>query len=547
MDFFSFIKKNSLHFKNRLLFFFALAGTFNFCIIAIVISSIVDIDSGIPFLNMILLCISIVIFIYAQNIALTQSAKIVEEIIANIRLRLTGQIRQSELLAFEKIGKTRYHTILTQETTTISNTSKLITRCCSALSMMVIACIYIGYLSLPALLTAIFTILYGVRIYKHSIEEYQSRATIAYKEETYFFTLMKHYFDGFKEIKINLFKNTNLFNNYLRPAAQKAQEAKLHAASQLNTTVIFAQVYFYILLGIMIFVFPKLITIDSSSLLQITALLLFITSGPLGDIVETLPLLEKSSIAIHNLEALENELRLFHQTCILSTEPLDSAPPFESISLTGIEFGYQPNNEKNFFHIGPVDFYAKRGEIIFIMGGNGSGKTTLLKVLTGLYSPNDGTMTLNNIPIGPGNRNLYRSVFSPIFQDMHLFDRLYGVGIIDKKKSDALLTEMHLFEKTSILEDGSITHIQLSAGQKKRLALVLSEFENREVYIFDEWAADQDPMFRRYFYQEYIRNLAKRGKTVIAVTHDDHYYSMADRIYRMDYGILKEISNKIAS
>ena len=170
------------------------------------------------------------------------------------------------------------------------------------------------------------------------------------------------------------------------------------------------------------------------------------------------------------------------------------------------------------------------------MGGNGSGKSTLLKVISGLYYSSTGSVFINGKEIDIAQ---YRYLFSAIFTDFHLFDRLYGLTQdIDQKKLNNLLKIMELDHKLSY-KDNRFTTLDLSTGQKKRLAMVVSMMEDKPIYIFDEWAADQMPHFRDYFYYYLLPDLRNKGKSVIAVTHDDDYYHTADRVLKMDYGHLK--------
>ncbi|MCB1035646.1 MAG: cyclic peptide export ABC transporter, partial [Acidobacteria bacterium] len=72
--------------------------------------------------------------------------------------------------------------------------------------------------------------------------------------------------------------------------------------------------------------------------------------------------------------------------------------------------------------------------------------------------------------------------------------------------------------------------------QRKRLALVTALLEDRPVYLFDEWAADQDPEFKEVFYHQLLPELKARGKTAIVISHDDRYYDVADRVVKLDTG-----------
>jgi putative ATP-binding cassette transporter len=189
--------------------------------------------------------------------------------------------------------------------------------------------------------------------------------------------------------------------------------------------------------------------------------------------------------------------------------------------------------------VGPLNLTIQQGEILFIVGGNGSGKSTLLKLLTGLYYPDVGTLSVDDKVIEQDNYQAYRELFSIIFTDFHLFDRLYGLPAVDEQQLNALLRLMELEKKTQYL-DGKFSHLDLSTGQKKRLAFIVTVLEDKPVYILDELAADQDPQFRKYFYEKVLPDLREQGKTIIAVTHDDKYFEVADRIIKMDYGEIND-------
>jgi putative ATP-binding cassette transporter len=137
----------------------------------------------------------------------------------------------------------------------------------------------------------------------------------------------------------------------------------------------------------------------------------------------------------------------------------------------------------------------------------------------------------------------YRELFSTVFSQFHLFDRLYGMEDTDPELVQATLEEMQLSGKTRF-EAGRFTDINLSTGQRKRLALAVTLLENKEILVFDEWAADQDPHFRKYFYEVVLKRLKDEGKTVIAVTHDERFWNHADRVIKMEYGsIVEDASN----
>ncbi|MCI5116686.1 MAG: ATP-binding cassette domain-containing protein, partial [Candidatus Electrothrix sp. LOE1_4_5] len=204
---------------------------------------------------------------------------------------------------------------------------------------------------------------------------------------------------------------------------------------------------------------------------------------------------------------------------------------YSSIRYEGISFTYRTRDDRPFF-IGPLDISFSANEIVSITGCNGSGKSTLLHLITGMFPLDSGCCFLNDdkeIDI-----RLYRELFSPIFTNFHLFDRLYGMKEVDEVMLNKLLNRFGLEKKVQWTGDKFST-LDLSTGQKKRLALVITIMEDKPIYIFDEWAADQDPHFRKYFYTTLLSEFRAQGKTVIAVTHDDKYFYIADRILKLDY------------
>jgi ABC-type siderophore export system fused ATPase/permease subunit len=201
-------------------------------------------------------------------------------------------------------------------------------------------------------------------------------------------------------------------------------------------------------------------------------------------------------------------------------------------------FKYESENEEEPFTIGPLDFEAKRGEITFIIGGNGSGKTTLAKLLTGLYIPEEGYIQIEGKEI---EKNQLGEYFSTVFSGFHLFEKLYDVDISKKEKVvDNYIKLLRLQDKVEIKEN-SFSTIDLSGGQRKRLALLQCYLEDAPIYLFDEVAADQDPEFRKFFYRNLLMRMKEEGKIVIAITHDDHYFDVADRIIKMDMGKIETV------
>jgi len=208
---------------------------------------------------------------------------------------------------------------------------------------------------------------------------------------------------------------------------------------------------------------------------------------------------------------------------------------FEQITVHNLEYYYGEQDKA--FGIGPVNFEIQKGDTIFIYGGNGSGKTTFVHTVLGLRIPSAGEIRYNNILVEDDNYPDYRTAFAVVFSDFYLFNELVGLENVNMEKWEYYLQLFEIEDKVT-MEKGVFSTTDLSTGQRKRLALIAALLEEKPILVMDEWAADQDPYFRRKFYTEIIPLLKKEGFTIIAITHDDKYYHCADKLYKMDYGKL---------
>ncbi|HEX2222694.1 MAG TPA: cyclic peptide export ABC transporter, partial [Thermoanaerobaculia bacterium] len=354
-------------------------------------------------------------------------------------------------------------------------------------------------------------------------------------QENRLFGVLIGLLDGFKAVRLHRPRSDDLYE-HLREISAGATALKLQTRGQIAGQFIFSQLVFFLLLATMVFIVPRFSTAYTSVVVKTTTAILFLI-GPIGSLVGSMPTLAEANAAAERIYSLEERLDR-------SGTPPPPDPPqwagFREIRLEGVTFHYADEEGATTFAIGPIDFDVRAGEIVFISGGNGAGKSTLLKLLTALYRPDQGAVRVDGRLLTDDQRDSYYSLFAVIFSDFHLFRRLYGIRAVSPGQIEELLALMDLDGKVHAA-DGEWDTLELSSGQRKRLALLVSFLEDRPIFVFDEWAADQDPAFRKKFYEELLPLLKERGKTVIAVTHDDRYFEAADRRFAMSEGRLTEV------
>lgn len=472
------------------------------------------------------------LFYYTKKQSMTQSTIIVEQVLRAVRVRITDKIRSTSLIEFEGIGREVVYNRLTQETTTISQAAPVLINACQAAIMLVFAGTYILFLSEAALWISALFITGGLIMYLAHRKQVAEELRSADLKEREFLVMLNQVMEGFKEIKLNRRKSDDLYAHF-NVIADESEQLRIRTGTLYVTDFMFSQVAFYLLLACLIFLMPQFSQTSASTAVKLTASILFIMR-PLETLISSIPFFAKANLAALNLRELEVRLDASHD--ILSPETAVKLPEsFSAITFEDVMFSYTDRDGRQLFSVGPINEEIRQGEVLFVVGGNGSGKSTFLKLLTGLYVPRSGSIRINGIVLDRDSIASYREQFAIVFSDFFLFERLYGIEDIDTQRVHALIREMDLQKKTSFAE-GSFTNVNLSTGQRKRLALIAALMDDKRICVFDEVAADQDPVFRKYFYETFLAKLKNEGKTVIAVSHDDRYFHVADRVIRMDYG-----------
>ncbi len=463
-----------------------------------------------------------------------------QDALFELRMYLSRQILASPLRQLEKIGPAHLLACLTDDVATITNTLLGIPYICINGSI-VIGCLgYLVWLSPPVFLAVVVVIVLGIISYQLPIAKAMQFFNLAREDQDAVFARFRALTAGIKELKLNQRKQEAFFVDELQAVAEAHRKHGFAAMIVYSLAGSWGQLLYFILIGCVLFALPLVVSVEHPILSGYVLVVLYMMS-PIEVIMGWLPGIGRANVAIKKLESLG----LLLVTSEKLVEPLPLEVQWRQVELVNAVHTYYREDDGSCFTLGPIDLHLQPGELLFLIGGNGSGKTTLAKMLAGLYKPEAGNILMNGERITDENRVWYRQHFAVVFSDFFLFDRLLGLTMPDlQNRTQEHLHQFQLDHKVTI-DDGVFSTTDLSQGQRKRLALLTAYLEDRPIYIFDEWAADQDPIFRELFYKQFLPDLKNRGKCVLVISHDDRYYNLADRIVKLDRGKIEAVYDEL--
>ena len=461
-------------------------------------------------------------------------ARLAQSTVLKMRVRLSQKILSAPLRQIEDMGAHKLIVTLTSDVSVLSNTIIIIPMIFVNLAIVLSCMIYLAILT-PTIFGLVVLIIVFVALgYQIPISRANKFFTDARETEDVLFKHIRALTEGIKELKLHYQRRKAFLSQHLENTAALLRK---HALSGMNTYFIanrWARLPTFILMGLLIFLIPNVTSIPNSTITASILVMVYLLT-PLGVMLSLLPTIGTANVALEKLEKLQLSLVDFEPLDALTTTTV-SKSAWKRLELIDVTHTYYNEQEEDYFALGPINLTFKPGELVFIVGGNGSGKTTLAKLIVGLYEPVTGEIRVDSQSITDNNREGYRQLFSVVFSDFYLFEQLLGLQnkALDVQAQN-YLKQLQIDHKVQI-ENGNLSTLALSQGQRKRLALLTAYLEDRPVYVFDEWAADQDPLFRDLFYTHILPELKDRGKSVLVITHDDKYLHIPDRIVKLDYG-----------
>ena len=471
-----------------------------------------------------------------------------EDVLVGMKNRIAGKIERADASGLERLDTAEVYDRITENVATISDSAGQIANLMMSLLVLAAAAIYAFWLSPEGFVFIALLLGSGMALFWNKRQVIIDELGKASAERLVFFDALTDLLRGFKETKFSRKRSKEVLGEVVE-GTKSLREITIRTHILFDDNYIFTNCVLFTLLCVLTMVLPQYIEFTAATIGALTATVLF-AWNPIAGIAGGLPAYLRANVALEQITALEDKLDAIsseahaHAESAVEGEGTDPwEGSFETLTVRGLTFQYPANKDETGFAVGPVDLEIGAGEVVFLVGGNGSGKSTLFKALTGLYAPASGDLRLDGIRVEPSNIQAYRELISVIFTDFHLFARVYGQLDADPREAARLLELMQLTEKTDFRE-AKFTNRNLSTGQRKRLAMIIAMLEDRPIYCFDEWAADQDPEFREFFYKKLIPMLVAQGKTVIAVSHDDRYFDCADQLVVLDYGRIREVRRK---
>lgn len=474
----------------------------------------------------------ICVFIFlARTFAQITLTRLALDVTSDLRQDIYQNITKASLINLENVGSSRLLATITKDVEDIMRGVKVLPDLIISMVTIISMLSFLLLLNSQVFWFVLGAILFGVITYQIPMLIGRNYFIRAREKVDDLHEGIRGLIYGAKELKLNANRRAHYHKYELHEAESGLIRTQKTALAIVRCAMNYGDLIGFFVIGVITFVFVNYSDINNQELLGVIMAMLYVT-GPMGSILNTFPELSMAKVSIRKIKLLRHQLA--EETC---NPEISDIVPWQVVQVENLTFKYPDTDEDRVFSVGPVSFNFAKGQVTFIVGGNGSGKSTLGKMLTLHYQPTSGKIKFADVEVTDVNRNSYRQCISSIYSDYYLFNSLNGLtNKLDEQKVQYYLRKLNLHDKVTI-ENGRFSTLQLSDGQRKRLALLVAYLEEKELYLFDEWAADQDPDFKHFFYYELLDELKAAGKAVVVISHDDRYFELADQLIVMERGV----------
>jgi len=466
-----------------------------------------------------------------------------QDAIIEVTVALCKKLLKSSLRTIERAGPDQILTTLTDDVGSVVWAAQCFPNLAMNSAMIAGCGFYLLWLSPAAFFGVVGVTVMGAAGY-YWLHRRSLQAIAASREaKARTFSHFRELTSGIQELLVNAEKGRRFLEDDVRRTIATLRDCNLSALRHQLIGESWTQALYYLLVGLLLVVFPAALHMSPESLTGFVFAMLFLMN-PVWGVMGALPIVARGHIAIARLHHLGLSLDTAHASMVSNAQDQTPLASPRGVYFDEVMFRYDAAaGEEPGFSLGPVNFTLQLGELVFIVGGNGSGKSTFVKVLTGLYAPDSGAVRIDETPVTEDNRGWYRQHFSVVFSNYHLFETMHGFQGVEVEKTVNRYLQLMEIDKHVTFAHGRFSTVNLSQGQRRRLALITAYLEDRPIYVFDEWAADQDPHYKSVFYNKLLPELCERGKAVVVITHDDRYFHLGDRVVKLEEGAIVDSWN----
>ncbi len=480
----------------------------------------------------------------AKALSVITVNNIAKSAVAELRINIAQKINKMMISHVEHIGFPRLLNILTDDVNNLAAAAVAIPMLLVSIVTVVGMLGYLAVLNSYIFLIVLGAIFLGVFMFQIPV----AMASGLYQKARALRDVIQEGLRGLVmgayELKLNKQKSEAYINDELMVPQRKSATLEKVGDAVLHIAGTSSDLLSFFIIGVVVFIVPKYLNFPVSESYGVVMALLYI-AGPVANILGMMQHLKVGQVALHRI----NQLNDFDEDSAAQSA-VKSLKPWSEFSVKAVTYTYpsQTDSQDRAFSLSPVSLSFYAGQINFIVGGNGSGKSTLSKLMSLHYAPTSGGIYFDSEKINAEDVFQARSRISVIFSNYYLFGKLYReFTSADKDKINGYIKSLGLEGKTEFI-DGCFTTTKLSDGQRRRLALLVALLEDKDIYIFDEWAADQDPEFKSIFYREILQDMKRNNKLVIVITHDDRYFDCADRVIFMEDGrVVREQKTSVSN
>ncbi len=514
-----------------------LSGIGNYIVIFIINISV---GSDIPLSYLVYFYVlAFAIYIFGRKVIETTLIKIANNIIYKNRVEMVRRLLDTTYYNLEKMDNGTILATLNNDSESISQSVNIVVGIITNFVTILFCFTYLGSISFHGLLATLGVIVFVALLFSFV----SSRANPLVEEvrdtQNTFLKLLDGLIYGFKELSLHKKKSAEFYED-VDVCSREYRDKRNSVRTKFLNAFLLGESLLILILGVIAFFFPRIFPDFKNSTITNFIVIFLYLIGPINYVLNNIPQIVQMRVSYNRIK---NFTRNIPSRAGEEVEAFEPDKEVHKISLKDLTYEYR-DDEGVTFYVGPINLDINQGETVFITGGNGSGKTTATRLLMGLYKPMDGMVLINGSPVPFENLGEY---FSAVFSDYHIFNKIYEVDFAERENEINYFIKLLKMDEKVEVKDGRFSTVKLSGGQRKRLALLVCLLEDRPVYMLDEFAADQDPEFKEYFYNTLLGKFKDMGKTVIAITHDDRYFHIADKVIKMDMGQVVDAENKLIS